>query len=285
MSQLTFTKMHGLGNDFMVLDLVTQQWDIDSELVGRWGDRHTGIGFDQLLVLAPPERPDTDFRYIVYNSDGTSAEQCGNGIRCVARFVHQNRLSARAELVFEASKGLLRTRLREGSQVEVDMGAPILEPSAVPFSAEQATAAHEDGTFDLSVPDGDDSTQRLMPVSMGNPHGVLFVDNIAEAAVPTLGPALTQHLAFSEQANIGFCQVVDESFLRLRVHERGAGETLACGTGACAAMVAAHRLGHIGDKVKVSLPGGKVKVTWAGGDSPVTMTGPTARVFDGVVNL
>ncbi|MEM1230360.1 MAG: diaminopimelate epimerase [Pseudomonadota bacterium] len=278
--------MHGLGNDFMVLDLVTQQWTPEPELIARWGDRHTGVGFDQLLILAPPPHPDVDFEYRVYNSDGSSAEQCGNGIRCVARYVFQNQLSARAELKFQASNSVLRTRLKEGSQVEVDMGPPGLEPAGVPFDPALAGTAHDDGTFDLPVDGADpDATPRVMPVSIGNPHGVMLVENIAEAPVSELGPMLTAHPAFPEQANIGFAQVVDASFLRLRVHERGAGETRACGTGACAAMVAARRLGHINDKVKVSLPGGKVKIGWAGEGSPVMMTGPTARVFDGEVNL
>ncbi|MFK7916383.1 MAG: diaminopimelate epimerase [Pseudomonadales bacterium] len=278
--------MHGLGNDFMVLDLVTQHWELNAETVAQWGDRHTGVGFDQLLVIAPPTDPDADFTYIVYNTDGSRAQQCGNGLRCIARLIHQNQLSPKATLTFQSSAGLLSTTLREGSQVEASMGQPILTAEQVPFNAPQPAVAgfpNDQGQYQIQCAD---QTFTVMPISMGNPHGVIFVDNIADAPVEVLGPALTAHPAFPEQANIGFCQVVDESFLRLRVHERGAGETQACGSGACAAMVAARRLGYVGERVKVSLPGGKVKIRWSGADTDaVTMTGPATRVFDGEVNL
>lgn len=290
MSVLKFTKMHGLGNDFMVLDLVTQHWEADAKLIAQWGERHTGVGFDQLLIIAPPSDPDADFTYIVYNSDGTRAQQCGNGLRCIARLIHQNQLSPKASLTFQSSAGLLRTTLREGSLVEASMGAPIFDPTAIPFSIGAAETLSANGSeselanrYQLEA---GGTVFTILPVSMGNPHGVIFVDNIADAPVLTQGPALTAHAAFPEQANIGFCQVVDEGFLRLRVHERGAGETQACGSGACAAMVAARTLGYVGDKVKVSLPGGKVKISWSGtADDEVTMTGPATRVFDGEVNL
>ncbi|MGI9324195.1 MAG: diaminopimelate epimerase [Pseudomonadales bacterium] len=281
MSTLKFTKMHGIGNDFMVLDLVTQSWDPEPERIARWGDRRTGVGFDQLLIVAPPTDPEADFWYRIYNSDGSEAEQCGNGARCVARFIHQNCLSPKATLNFQSNSGPMRTTLKEGSQVEVDMGLPVLDLDSVPFDA-TGLERNERGEYQLACAE---QVFALTPVSLGNPHGVLFIDNIGEAPVAEFGPLLTAHSAFPAQANIGFCQVVDESFLRLRVHERGAGETRACGSGACAAMVAARLLGLVSDRVKVSLPGGKVKIAWDGVGTPVTMSGPAARVFDGEISL
>ena len=281
MTTLKFTKMHGLGNDFMVLDLVTQSWDPDAERISRWGDRRTGIGFDQLLIVAPPTDPDADFWYRIYNSDGSEAEQCGNGARCVARFIHQNGLSPKARLSFQSNSGPMHTVLKEGSQVEVEMGPPAVEPTQVPFNP-GGLSQNERGEYLLPCAE---SAIPITPISIGNPHGVVFVDNIAEAPVAELGPKLTGHPAFPAQANIGFCQVVDNSFLRLRVHERGAGETRACGSGACAAMVAARLLNLVSDRVKVSLPGGKVKVAWDGLGTAVTLSGPATRVFDGEVSL
>lgn len=280
MSALAFSKMHGLGNDFMVLDLVTQQWTIEPQKIAEWADRQTGIGFDQLLILAPPTDPDFDFTYRIFNVDGREAEQCGNGARCIARFAADQGLSPKPSLRLQTTTGYITTTLRDPDLVEVDLGVPQLEPAAVPFAP--TGPAEQDGRHALTV--GGERVL-LMPVSMGNPHGVVFVENTADTPVQSLGPALTEHSAFPEQANIGFCQVIDSSFMRLRVHERGVGETRACGSGACAAVVAAHRLGLVGDRVKVSLPGGKVRVSINPADGHVHLSGPTAWVYHGSVEV
>lgn len=276
---LEFAKMHGLGNDFMVIDLVTQQATIGPEQARQWADRHTGIGFDSLLLIEPPGMPDADFRFRIFNADGSEARQCGNGVRCVAAYVATRRLSPKPELVFETLGGPVVTRFKDDALVEVDMGEPRCDAADIPFDA--AAASPVDGlpaTYELMV---DGTTVRLTTVSMGNPHAVLMVDSVAGAAVDTLGPALVGHRAFAEGANVGFCEVVDRNFVRLRVFERGIGETRACGTGACAAVVTAHLLERVGERVKVSLPGGKVRIGWQGPGTTVTMTGPATLVFEG----
>ena len=279
--EVQFAKMHGLGNDFMVIDQVTQNVGLTPELVRRWADRHTGVGFDQLLTIEVPSQPEYDFRYGIYNADGTRAEHCGNGARCVARLVRELNLSPKAELRFQTPNGSFSTRMLDEQNVEVDMGAPRLEDHAVPFARQHASSGN-DSSFRL---DSEFGSHELVPVSMGNPHGVIFVDEITEAPVAEVGAALTAHPFFPEQANIGFCQVVDESFIRVRVFERGVGETRACGTGACAAAVAGHLTQRLGDRVKVSLPGGKVRIAWPGENAAVTMTGPTALVYRGSISI
>ena len=278
---LEFAKMHGLGNDFMVLDLVTQSLPIEAEQVRVWSDRHTGVGFDQLLAIEPPTDPEADFRYRIYNADGSEVEQCGNGARCAARYVALRRLSPKPELVLQTTTRPIVTRLISEDTVEVDMGEPDTRPHAVPFDP----TANGSGAVPVSAAvyelDVDGVPWRFTPVSMGNPHAVLFIDSVADAPVETLGPALVGHPVFPEGANIGFCQVVDPGFVRLRVYERGVGETRACGTGACAAAVAAQLLGFAGQRVKVSLPGGKVRISWQGTGSSVKMTGPAALVYEG----
>jgi diaminopimelate epimerase len=268
--------MHGLGNDFMVLDLVTQEATLDPGLVQSWSDRRTGIGFDQLLVVEPPSDPQSDFWYRIYNADGSEAEQCGNGARCIATFIRHVELSPKTELSLQTAGGMITTRRLEAS-VQVDMGVPSTAPQSIPFTAdveaqhytlESATGCHE-----------------VTPVSIGNPHGVLFVDDIAEVDVETIGAALTDHPRFPEGANIGFCQVVDKKFVRLRVYERGVGETRACGTGACAAVVACQLDNRVEQTVKVSLPGGKLRVNWQGPGSAVKMTGPATLVYEGSLEL
>jgi diaminopimelate epimerase len=284
---LEFAKMHGLGNDFMVVDLVTQDCVIETDRVRAWGDRHTGVGFDQLLLIEPPTDPDADFRYRIFNADGTEVEQCGNGARCAARYIAHRRLSPKPELMLQTRGGPLLTRLVTEDMVEVDMGEPRLDPSAVPFQpqadgAAAAGAAVADGShvYELEVAG---RRCRFTPVSMGNPHAVLFVENVADAPVADLGAALMSHPVFPQGANIGFCQVVDRGFVRLRVYERGVGETRACGTGACAAVVAARLRDAVGERVKVSLPGGKVRIGWRGPGTAVRMTGPAALVFEGQI--
>ena len=270
--QLRFAKMHGLGNDFMVIDLVTQEFDLGPAHVRRWSDRNTGVGFDQLLILAPPTDPQADFLYRVYNADGSIAEQCGNGARCVARFARRAQLSPKAELRLQTAAGPIRASFADQG-VEVELGIPSTQPCDVPFAAEG------DGP-DYSI-DSEAGHFRITPVSLGNPHGVLFVEDIAAAQVSAIGGALASHPRFPEGANIGFCQVIDRGRIRLRVFERGVGETRACGTGACAAVAAGRRHGKLAPSVQVSLPGGKVRVVWQQSAAPIRMTGPAALVFEG----
>ena len=269
---LRFAKMHGLGNDFMVVDLVSQDLDIEPEAVRRWSNRRTGIGFDQLLALEVPTEPDADFRLRIYNADGSQAEQCGNGARCIAHFVHRENLSPKTELEVQTESGRVRTVLVEQG-VRVDMGVPSTHPEDVPFSADGDRLSH---ALDIGG-----ACHEVTPVSIGNPHGVLFVNSAAAADVAVIGSALTAHHQFPRGANIGFCEVVDRGFVRLRVHERGVGETRACGTGACAAVVAGRLKGKLDETVQVSLPGGEVCIAWKGPGAQVRMTGPAAMVFAG----
>lgn len=274
---LRFTKMHGLGNDFMVLDLVTQHAHIQPKHVRQWGDRHTGVGFDQLLIVEPPSRPDVDFRYRIFNADGSEVEQCGNGARCFARFVIDKRLTAKKRIRVETKNSVIELNVRSDGQITVDMGAPRLLPAEIPFVAPEAALAYEVEVGGQTV--------ELAAVSMGNPHGVLRVDNVDTAPVHALGAQLEIHPRFPQKANIGFLQIVDAHHARLRVWERGCGETQACGTGACAAAVAGIRQGWLQSPVQISLPGGSLSIEWAGPGQPVLMTGPALRVFEGQVRL
>ncbi|MEQ8860623.1 MAG: diaminopimelate epimerase [Pseudomonadales bacterium] len=278
---LEFAKMHGLGNDFMVIDLVTQECAVSEELARCWGDRRTGVGFDQLLLIEPPTEPEADFRFRIFNSDGSEVQQCGNGARCVAWYVAHRELSPKPELTLQTRGGPIVTRLMDDDLVEVDMGLPRTEAAAVPVDPTRADVqpvADRTATYELTH---DGATYRFTTVSMGNPHAVLMVENVASAPVDAIGSALVAHPVFPEGANIGFCEVVDRGFVRLRVYERGVGETRACGTGACAAAVAARLLGDVGERVKVSLPGGKVRISWQGPGSAVRMLGPASLVYEG----
>lgn len=272
-----FTKMHGLGNDFMVLDLVTQRVKLTPKIVKKLGDRNFGVGFDQLLIVEPPSTPDVDFRYRIYNSDGSEVENCGNGARCFAKFVRDKRLTGKDEIAVETANGRAVLKVREDRQIEVDMGAPRLDPQAVPFAASEQAV-----TYPVEA---EGITYELSAVSMGNPHGVLVVDDVDTAPVETVGPLLEPHASFPQKANIGFMQVVTRDEVRLRVYERGAGETKACGTGACAAVVAGILRGLLDARVKVQLPGGELEIFWQGGDAPVIMTGPATTVFEGQIFL
>ena len=272
-----FTKMHGLGNDFVVLDLVTQRIKLNPNIVRKLGDRNFGVGFDQLLIVEPPTTPDVDFRYRIYNSDGSEVENCGNGARCFAKFVRDKRLTGKDEIAVETANGRAVLKIREDRQVEVDMGAPRLNPADVPFEADTAAA-----TYPIEV---DGETYEISAVSMGNPHGVLVVDAVDTAPVEVLGPQLEPHARFPQKANIGFMQIVSRSEIRLRVYERGAGETKACGTGACAAVVAGIQRGLLDSTVKAQLTGGELEISWTGGDAPVIMTGPATTVFEGQIFL
>ena len=274
---LRFTKMHGLGNDFMVIDALSQSFELTPEQISAFADRRTGIGFDQLLIVAPPDDPDADFWYRIFNADGTSAEQCGNGARCVALFVKNHQLASKAKLIWQTTNGSITTQVLQDG-VEVDMGPPGFAPDEVPFDAQ----LDDTGRFQVEVCN---QTLDVHPVSMGNPHGVLFVDSVHDAPVAEVGAALTRHHAFPEGANISFCEVVDRNFIRLRVFERGVGETRACGTGACASAIVSRVHGLVNERVKVSLPGGKVRIHWPGTDAPVKMSGPATLVYEGSLDL
>jgi diaminopimelate epimerase len=274
---LRFTKMHGCGNDFVVLDLVTQRLQLKERHIRKLADRHFGIGCDQVLVVEPPSRPDVDFRYRIFNADGGEVEQCGNGARCFARFVRDKRLTGKDTLRVETLAGVIELQITRNRQVQVDMGAPVLEPAAIPFNAPARAL-----TYSISA---QDQTWEIGAVSMGNPHAVLLVEAVASAPVTTLGPVLELHPAFPQRANIGFMQIVNRGEINLRVWERGAGETLACGTGACAAVVSGQIRGLLDSQVQVNLPGGSLAIEWQGAGHPVMMTGPAATVFEGQIQL
>lgn len=270
---LRFTKMHGLGNDFMVLDLVNQRVTLSPERVRAWSQRQTGVGFDQLLIVEASSKPGCDFGYRIYNADGGEVEHCGNGARCVTRFVIDKALSLKREFTFDMARGTIRTRLEDDGLVTVDMGPPRLQPAEIPFQAPAQAISYPlevgGSSFDITA------------VSMGNPHAVLVVDDVERAAVATLGPQIEQHPRFPQRVNAGFMQVLAPGTIRLRVFERGAGETLTCGTGACAAVVAGRLRGLLAEDVEVLTHGGSLRISWAGGTEPVWMTGPTATVFEG----
>ena len=274
---LRFTKMHGLGNDFMVIDLISQHAHILPKHAKQWGDRHTGIGFDQLLLVEAPINPDVDFRYRIFNSDGSEVEQCGNGARCFARFVLDKRLTVKKRILVETRGGIIELDVRNDGQITVDMGPPRLEPALIPFQAETTATSY--------AVDVDGQSVELAAVSMGNPHAVLRVDDVLTAPVHSLGAKLEHHSRFPQRVNVGFLQVIDRQHAKLRVWERGAGETQACGTGACAAAVAAIRQGWMDSPLQLELPGGKLCIEWAGADQPVMMTGPAARVYEGQIRL
>jgi len=274
---LRFTKMHGLGNDFMVLDLISQHAHIQPKHAKQWGDRHTGVGFDQLLLVEPPSNPDVDFRYRIFNADGSEVEQCGNGARCFARFVVDKRLTAKKQIRVETKSGIIELDLRPDGQISVNMGPPRLEPAQIPFVAEAEARSYQVELDGQSV--------ELAAVSMGNPHAVLRVEDAERAPVHALGAKLELHPRFPQRVNVGFLQVLDRQHAKLRVWERGAGETQACGTGACAAAVAAINQGWMDSPVQIELPGGRLSIEWAGPGQPVMMTGPAARVYEGQVRL
>lgn len=274
---LRFTKMHGLGNDFMVLDLVSQHAHIQAKHAKQWGDRNTGIGFDQLLIVEAPSNPDVDFRYRIFNSDGSEVEQCGNGARCFARFVLDKRLTAKKLIRVETKGGVIELDVRNDGQISVDMGAPRLVPADIPFQAEARAL-----TYALDV---DGQREEVFAVSMGNPHAVLRVDDVNSAPVRELGPKIEHHPRFPQRVNVGFIQVIDRHRAQLRVWERGAGETQACGTGACAAAVAAISQGWMDSPLTLDLTGGRLSIEWAGEGHPVIMTGPAVRVYEGQVRL
>ncbi|MCB1617045.1 MAG: diaminopimelate epimerase [Pseudomonadales bacterium] len=274
---LRFTKMHGLGNDFVVIDLVTQRARLTEEQIRFLSDRHLGIGCDQLLLVEPPRTPEADFLYRIFNADGREVEQCGNGARCFARFVHENRLTAKNRILAETAGGLIELNLNNNATVTVNMGPPVFRPENIPFQAEQ-----EASTYMLAI---NDTQYEISAVSMGNPHAVLLVENTDSAPVKKIGSKIECHARFPNKVNVGFMQIVDRKHIRLRVYERGVGETRACGTGACAAVVSGIERGLLDKAVRVDLPGGSLQIEWQGRNKPVLMTGEATSVFRGQVRL
>lgn len=275
---IEFTKMHGLGNDFMVIDLVTQRMNLTTDLVRLLADRHLGVGFDQLLIVEPPSRPDVDFKYRIFNADGTEVSQCGNGARCFASFVQARKLSFKQRLRVETASGIITLTTDRYGWVQVDMGKPKFEPDEIPFAPKAITKV---GNSYRLVVDG--TPVQLYIANMGNPHAVIKVDDVLTADVERLGRLLESHEAFPERVNVGFMQVVNQRHIRLRVYERGVGETQACGTGACAAVATGIREGWLdeGVDVRAQLYGGSLAIRWQDGYS-VMMIGPTSFVYEGV---
>ncbi len=275
--RLHFTKMHGLGNDFVLIDATQQAIVLTPDQVRRLADRRYGVGCDQILIVESAHAADADFHYRIYNADGGEVEQCGNGARCFARYVREAGLSDKAVLNVETAAGLIRLHTEADGQITIEMGVPRLEPVEIPFDAPSRAMRYH-----LDV---DDTMLEIGAVSMGNPHAVLRVDNVDSAPVATLGPRIESHSRFPQRTNAGFMQVLTRDHIRLRVYERGAGETLACGTGACAAVVAGHVQGLLDNRVSVDLPGGQLVISWAGEGEPVFMTGPASRVFEGIIEI
>jgi len=282
--KLKFTKMHGAGNDFIVVDAINQQVDLSVDQWRRLADRRFGIGADQILVVERPLDADVDFRYRIFNNDGGEVEQCGNGSRAFVRFVVDKGLTQARSIRVQTMSGIITPRLENDGSVTVDMGAPRLVPADVPFD-ETGLAGMVQGDDTLwPLPVGDE-TVFVSVVSMGNPHAVQVVDDVDAAPVEETGPLIERHVRFPKRVNAGYLQVIDRHHIRLRVFERGAGETLACGTGACAAVVAGIRRGLLDSPVRVSARGGELSIAWAGPDQPVYLSGPAVSVFEGEVEI
>ena len=274
---LHFTKMHGLGNDFVVIDAIKQNVQLSDRQIRLIADRHFGIGCDQILLIEKPDTTDIDFIYRIFNADGSEVGQCGNGARCFARYVYDNGLTTKRSINVRTATGTIILSIEDDLTVTVNMGTPCFAPQDIPLASSKQKTLYE-----LTL---DGTSFNFGAVSMGNPHAVLQVDNIDTAPVETLGPILESHTFFPERANIGFMQVINREHLRLRVFERGSGETLACGSGACAAMTVARQQNLIDNRAKISLPGGDLFIQWEGGDKPVMMTGPATYVFEGQITL
>lgn len=274
---LKFSKMHGLGNDFVVIDGVRQSVNLSAAQVRALADRHFGVGCDQLLLVEPASQPGVDFRYRIFNADGGEVEQCGNGARCFVRFVHDQGLTEKRAIRVETQKGIIEPRLNDDGEVTVDMGVPVFEPDQVPFVSPSRETVQP-----LQV--GDEEVL-ITAVSMGNPHAVQVVADVDSAPVERQGPIIESHPRFPRRVNAGFMQVADRHSIRLRVYERGAGETLACGTGACAAVVSGIARGLLDSPVRVETRGGFLTIAWGGEGTPVLMTGPAVTVFSGEITL
>lgn len=274
---MQFSKMHGLGNDFMVIDAVTQNVFLSAEMIQRLSDRHLGIGFDQLLLVEPPYDPDMDFHYRIFNADGSEVAQCGNGARCFMCFVHMKGLTNKRDVRVSTSNGNMVLSLHDDGKVRVNMGEPQFEPSQVPFRAHRA-----EKTYIIRV-----AQQTILcgVVSMGNPHCIIRVDDVDKAPVTSLGALLESHERFPQRANISFMQIISRRHIRLRVFERGAGETMACGSGACGAVAVGIQQGLLTHQVQVDLPGGSLEIHWQGTGKPLYMTGSATHVYDGYIHL
>ncbi|QDG72406.1 diaminopimelate epimerase [Janthinobacterium tructae] len=286
--KLQFTKMHGAGNDFIVIDAINQDIDFTPAQWQRLADRRFGIGADQILVVEKPRLPGCDFRYRIYNNDGGEVEQCGNGARAFVKFVSEKGLSDKASIRVETMAGIIAPRLEADGSITVDMGAPVLEPALVPFDAAGLAGAAEGSDtlwpLDLALP-GHSSPVLVSVVSMGNPHAVQVVDDVDAQDLEQSGPLIEHHPRFPRRVNAGYLQIVDRHHVKLRVYERGAGETLACGTGACAAAVAGILRGRLDSPVRISARGGELSIAWQGPGQPVLMTGPAVTVFEGTIEL
>ncbi|ACA32042.1 diaminopimelate epimerase [Histophilus somni] len=274
---MQFSKMHGLGNDFVVVDAVTQNIYFPTEVIKRLADRNRGIGFDQLLVVEPPYDPDLDFHYRIFNADGSEVSQCGNGARCFARFVVLKGLTNKKEIAVSTAKGKMMLCVKDDDMVCVNMGEPIWEPNKIPFNANKFEKNYIIRT--------DIQTLLCGVVSMGNPHCVTQVEDIQHANIEILGPLLESHERFPERVNAGFMQIINRNHIKLRVYERGAGETQACGSGACAAVAVGIMQGVLGSCVQVDLPGGRLMIEWQGKGHPLYMTGEATHIYDGVIRL
>ena len=274
--KLKFTKMHGLGNDFVVIDAVNQPVALNRQQLCLLADRHFGIGCDQILLIETA-KGGADFRYRIFNADGGEVEQCGNGARCFVRYVHDHRMSAKREIHVETLAGIIIPKLESNGEVTVNMGAPKFEPDEIPFVAEKRAS-----TYQLDI---DGKQVEISALSMGNPHAVQLVTDIDQAPVQTEGALIEGHARFPQRVNAGYFQIVDRHHIRLRVYERGAGETLSCGTGACAAVVAGIQRGLLESSVTVSFRNGDLGIRWDGENQPVWMTGPAVGVFEGEIEL
>jgi len=274
---VNFSKMHGLGNDFLVLDNVTQNVFLSPEQITKFAHRNFGVGFDQLLVVEPPYDPDLDFHYRIYNADGSEVGQCGNGARCFAKFVRMKGLCNKHKIKVSTSTGKMSLHIERDGNISVTMPVPQFEPNKIPFTAQKA-----EGTYILR---SDSETVLCGVVSMGNPHCVVTVDSVLDAPVEILGQELSTHERFPKDANVGFMEIVAPNYIKLRVYERGAAETLACGSGACAAVVIGQMQKKLAKQVTVELPGGKLRIFWQGPGHPVKMSGPATHVFDGQFSI
>jgi diaminopimelate epimerase len=275
--RLKFTKMQGAGNDFIVVDATREATNLDPPIIRKLANRHFGVGFDQLLVVEPPRSAGTDFYYRIFNADGGEVSQCGNGARCFVRYVHDKKLTDKTSIRVETRSGIIEPRLEKDGRVTVNMGAPEFEPQKIPFAAPRREPAYQ-----LDV---DGKNIEIFALSMGNPHAVQVIADVDSAPVLTQGPLIERHARFPERVNAGYMQVIDRGSIRLRVFERGAGETLACGTGACAAVVAGISAGLLDSPVRVATRGGELEIAWQGKDAPVSMTGPAQTVFEGEIAL
>jgi len=281
--QLRFTKMHGLGNDFVVIDLLSQNAQLSADQIRHIADRHLGIGCDQVLLVEPPATTDTDFHYRIYNCDGTEVEQCGNGARCFGKFVTDKKLTGKRHLKVSTNTGLINIDVVDNNTFRVDMGVPNFDPASLPFVP--STVLANDASANIYTIDHTQGSSDISAVSMGNPHAVIVVDNIDTADVAGLGKLLECHSQFPNNVNVGFMQIISRNSIKLRVFERGVGETQACGSGACAAVAAGINNGILDAEVDVELLGGQLNIQWSGGNTALIMTGSATKVFDGKITL